>query len=326
MDALGRKCYTEEDYLYTYNGSCYVPTMGFIDDTFAASRCGAQSVMMNAVINTFIESKKLYFNASKCYVIHVGPNREECCPLKVHDKNMKQTTSEKYLGDIVSNSGNCENIAEREKLGRKCISDILSMLKEIGIGGHYVRVGLILRESMLKSKLLLNSGVWHDLSKKHVTKLEDIDKSFLRIILKSHPKVAIECLFLEVGKQPLKFEIMRNRLMYLWKILHLEEKELVFRAYQSQKCSPNKGDWINLVEEDKGLLHITLSDDEIKNLSKTKYMKYIEKQVENYALSQLNEMKVKHEKSQYLHSTSLKTAEYLIDSRFSRSESNLLFN
>ena len=72
MDALGRKCYTEEDYLYTYNGSCYVPTMGFIDDTFAASRCGAQSVMMNAVINTFIESKKLYFNASKCYVIHVG--------------------------------------------------------------------------------------------------------------------------------------------------------------------------------------------------------------------------------------------------------------
>ena len=178
---------------------------------------------------------------------------------------------------------------------------------------------------MLKSKLLLNSGVWHDLSKKHVTKLEDIDKSFLRIILKSHPKVAIECLFLEVGKQPLKFEIMRNRLMYLWKILHLEEKELVHRAYQSQKCSPNKGDWIKLVEDDKGLLQITLSDDEIKNLSKTKYMKYIEKQVENYALSQLNEMKVKHEKSQYLHSTSLKTAEYLIDSRFSRSESNLLF-
>ena len=85
--------------------------------------------------------------------------------------------------------------------------------------------------------------------------------------------------------------------MYLWKILHLEEKELVLRAYQSQKCSPNKGDWINLVEEDKGLLHITLSDNEIKNLSKNKYMKYTEKQVENYALSQLTEMKVKPEKS-----------------------------
>ena len=43
------------------------------------------------------------------------------------------------------------------------------------------------------------------------------------------------------------------------------------------------------------------------------------------AVLQLDEMKVRYEKSQYLHSTSLKTAEYLTDSRFSRSESNLLF-
>ena len=36
-------------------------------------------------------------------------------------------------------------------------------------------------------------------------------------------------------------------------------------------------------------------------------------------------MKARHEKSQYLNSTSFKTAEYLTDSRFSRSEATLLF-
>ena len=41
MDSLGKKCYSDEEYLYNYNGGCYVPSLGFIDDTFAASCCGA---------------------------------------------------------------------------------------------------------------------------------------------------------------------------------------------------------------------------------------------------------------------------------------------
>ena len=105
---------------------------------------------MNALINTFVESKKLYFNTAKCYLIHIGPKKEQCCPLKVHDKVMNQKTSEKYLGDVVSSTGNTENIEDRTKSGRKSISDILSMLKEIGIGGNYIRIALIFRESTLK--------------------------------------------------------------------------------------------------------------------------------------------------------------------------------
>ena len=309
---------SDEEYLYNYNGGCYVPSLGFIDDTFAASRCGAQSVQMNALMNTFIEGKKLYFNTKKCYLIHIGPLKEECCPLRVHNSVMKETTSEKYLGDIVSNTGNCENIAERGKMGRKCISDILSMLKEIGIGGHFHRIALILRDAMLKNKLLLNSGVWHAVTQKHVNSLEDVDKSYLRIILKSHPKVAIECLFFEVGKKPLKYEVMRNRLMYLWKLLHVDEKELIYRIYESQKNSPNSGDWIKLVNEDKAVLGIEISDADIRNLSKNKFQKYIENKIEKYALLQLNVLKAKHQKSHYLDSSSFKPAQYLIDERFSK--------
>ena len=72
-----------------------------IDDTFLASKCGIQSVQINALVNTFMESKKLYFNQTKCFVMHLGPNQTDCPELKVHDKVMKKTTKEKYLGDIV---------------------------------------------------------------------------------------------------------------------------------------------------------------------------------------------------------------------------------
>ena len=71
MYSLGRKCYSEENYMYKYNGSCYVPSLGMIDDTIAATKCGIQSVEMNALINTFIESNKLSFNTSKCFLIHL---------------------------------------------------------------------------------------------------------------------------------------------------------------------------------------------------------------------------------------------------------------
>ena len=88
-----------------------------------------KSVEMNALINTVMESKKLSFNTSKCYQIHLGPSKEEYRRLKLHEKIMKQTDAEKYLGYIVSNKGNDENIEKRRKLGMTCISDIFSTIK-----------------------------------------------------------------------------------------------------------------------------------------------------------------------------------------------------
>ena len=308
MDALGRRCYTEEKYLYKYNGSCLVPSLGFIDDTCAATQCGIQSVEMNALINTFIESKKLYFNTNKCYQIHLGPRKEECCKLKVHDEIMKQTDSEKYLRDIVSNTGNDENIEKWKKLGMKSISDILATLKEFGIGSFYVKTGLIYRDSILKCKLLLNSEVWHSLTLQQISILEDVDRTYMRWILNSHPKVAIEVLHFETGTQPLKYDIIRKRLMYLWKILHSEESELIHRVYKSQELNSHQGDWVRLVQEDKNKLELDLENEEIMKLSKSMFKAIVDKKIERYALIQLNEMKMKHSKSVYLKYSSFKTA------------------
>ena len=325
MDALGRRCYSEENYLYNYNGSCLVPSLGFIDDTCAATRCGMQSVEMNALINTFIESKKLYFNTKKCFQIHLGPRKEECCQLKVHGEIMKQTDSEKYLGDIVSNSGNDKNIEKRKELGMKSISDILSTLKEFGIGSFYVKTGLIYRDSILKCKLLLNSEVWHSLTLQQISVFEVVDRTYLRWILNSHPIVAIEVLHFETGTQPLKYGIIRKRLMYLWKILHSEESELIHRVYTIQELSSHQGDWVRLVQDDKNKLELDLKNEEIMELSKSMFKTIVDKKIERYALIELNKMKMKHSKSGYLKSSSFKAASYLVDSNFTKNEAQLLF-
>ena len=82
---------------------------------------------------------------------------------------------------------------------------------------------------------------------------------------------------------------------------------------------------VRLPDNVRKLLGLELSDEEIETLSKNKFKKFIQKKIENFALFELNELKLKHKKSQYLQSSSFKTAEYLVDSRFSRSEAQLLF-
>ena len=94
---------------------------------------------------------------------------------------------------MITASGNEENIKFKRKLGFQAISDTMSILKELSAGSFNHGIGLILRDSVLKSKLLLNSEVWHGLSMTKIKSLEDIDKAFLRSILKAHSKVGVEC-------------------------------------------------------------------------------------------------------------------------------------
>ena len=143
------------------------------------------SVELKAFINRNIESKRLYFNTKKCHKIHIGPRNDECPSLKVHDRTMEESETEKYLGDMISSKGNEENMKFKRKIGFQSISEQLTVLKEVGVGGHYIGVGLIFRDAVLKSKLLLNSEMWHGLTLNQLESLEDVDKSFLTNILNS---------------------------------------------------------------------------------------------------------------------------------------------
>ena len=46
-----------------------------VDDIVTAVNCGAESVNLNAKLNTFVEHKKLKLIAKKCFNIHIG-NKE----------------------------------------------------------------------------------------------------------------------------------------------------------------------------------------------------------------------------------------------------------
>ena len=269
MDTLGRDSYRNSTALYQYRDVCSVPALGFIDDVAGISECNHNSVILNAVVNAKVESKKLQFNLKKCVNMHIGPNKENCPKLKMHDTEMPSTETQRYLGDTISSTGfNSVNIKERCKTGHSAISQIKSMLSDVNFGRFTVQTGLMFRDSIFLSKMLLNSEVWHSVTKLQVEDLEIVDKILLRNILNAHSKTGLEWIYADCGKLNMKALIQIRRLMYLWHILSRDKTELINRVYTTQTNCNNTGDWVRLVAADKSELGIRLTDEEIQGVSK----------------------------------------------------------
>ena len=258
--------------------------------------------------------------------MHVGPNKENCEKLKIHDIQMLTTDRQKYLGDVVCSSGsNCENIKERCKTGYQAISQIKSLTKDISLGKFTIQIGLILRDSIFVSKMLLNSEVWHSVTKNQIEELEIVDKILLRHTLNAHSKTGLEWMYADTGRYNLKSLIQIRRLMYLWHILSRDETELIHRIYNTQKNENSVGDWVRILEADKIELGIKLTDKEIQGVSKNVFKTFVKKKVKINHLEYLNSLKKKHSKSNHLDCRDLKMAEYLKDSRLNTKKKQLLF-
>ena len=326
IDTLGKNSYTYGTGLYKYRDSCSVPALGMIDDIAGVSECNANSIILNSMINAKIESKKLEFNLKKCVNLHIGPLEENCQELKVHQTKMQNKKEQKYLGDLISNSGsNDANIKERCKIGQSAISQIKSMLNDANFGRFKIQTGLIMRDSIFVSKVLLNSEVWHSLTKSQVDNLEIVDRLLLRHTLNAHSKTGVEWLYCDTGKLNLKSLIQIRRLMYLWLLLNRDESELTNRVYETQIISNSVGDWVRLVQSDKSELDINLTDEEIQGVSQNMFKNYVVKKVKISHLKYMATLKKKHSKARFLNCTELKQADYISSSRLNTDEKSLLF-
>ena len=200
MDTIPRECLRDQIEMFKYRKAVTIPPLGMIDDIGTIAQCGPQSVILNAVINAKINMKKMEFNQSKCVKLHVSKEERKDCSkseanvknvkcvfLEVQEAEMRIAEKEKYIGDIISSNGsNDANIAKRRSQGMGAISQIFSILNEVSMGYHFMEIGLILRESILLSKMLLSAESWHKLFLYQIEKLEQIDKIFLRKLFNCH--------------------------------------------------------------------------------------------------------------------------------------------
>ena len=327
MEKLGKYFYDNEGLLYKYKGKVGIPCIGMVDDLLCVQRCGNDSIKANAVINAFVETKKLTLGKSKSHRLHIEPGRKTkkaCTDLKVHNEVMDTTENEKYLGDLITSNGKIDKtIEDRRNKGYAMTLQIMALLDEIPLGRHKIEIGLLLRKVMLINCMLFNSEVWNCLNEKHMKILEKIDECLLRRLLGAHSKTPLEMLYLETGALPIRFIISLRRLLYLHTILNRSEDELTKKIYKAQKECPTKGDFCELVAEDLEL--IGLDESTLSNLSKTACKKVVKASINEKALAYLHELQKSHTKVSEIKYNKLCTQSYLNSPLFSDIEARLLF-
>jgi hypothetical protein len=94
-------------------------------------------------------------------------------------------------------------------------------------GHRKVKVGIMLRDAMFVNGILCNSEAWHAILEKHKEQFKVMDKSLLKSIIKAHPKVQNEFLYLETGAIPIREVIKSRRMRYLQNILKRPSTEIL---------------------------------------------------------------------------------------------------
>ena len=169
-----------------------------VDDILTIQKCSTKAAEVNAVINSFVELKKLRLSKEKCHRVHVSKQskKETNCPkLKVHEEEMETSEKEKYLGDVFNKNGSPKvNIEERKHKGYAIVSEILAILNEVPLGSHRMEIGLLLRQAMLINGILFNSESWHAVTDEDLKGLEKVDEHLLRSIVNGHSKTPSFCI------------------------------------------------------------------------------------------------------------------------------------
>ena len=332
MDKLGKKMYENRDLLYKYKDKVEIPTLGMVDDLLSIQKCSMDSVKANAVVNAFVESKKLTLSKNKCHKIHINnkqnknkKNNVKCPTLKVHEAEMEDSVREKYLGDVIDENGKIRaTIEDRQKRGFAIVSEILAILEEIPLGRHKMEIGLHLRQAMLLNGMLYNSEAWHNITEEEVKILEKVDEYLLRSLVKAHSKVPLEFLYLEAGAIPVRFLISSRRILYFQTILKRPENELIRRVLKAQQHDVLPGDFAQLVQEDMKLLGPNINESYIQQTSRKSFKSEVKRKINHAAFEYLTKLQSKHSKISNIEYTELKIQDYMISPIFTNIEVNLL--
>jgi hypothetical protein len=231
----------------------------------------------------------------------------------------------KYLGNIVSSHGGvADTIEDRRNKGWGKVSLIQGILSEVDMGSRRVEVGLLLRKAILVSSLLFTAETWSGLKENQLKRLEQVDSSLLRSLMKCHSKTPIEFLHMESGTWKLRHILTLNRMMYHHHILTTDKNETIMKMYLKQKSDQTKDDWYQLLQKDFKFVGLSMNDEEIKSMSQFQYKKKIKLLIQKAVFEYFVTEKQKHSKLDDIGYTDLRIQPYLKDPSFSKDERALL--
>ena len=310
--------------VYMYRNKIPIPALAMVDDIAMIALCNsADALTANVKTDTFIQRKKLegQTGAGKCQWVHVGGGSCNSC-YSINGHNITKADTYKYMGDHVSDGWNPLYQKRCEKAqGYSAICQAMST--EISLGIRLFEMAKLFHQAIFVNGSLLNVETWPNCTESRMIKFERIEQRFLRSILNAHSKTPIEALYLELGIVPLRFHLMKRRILYLHDIVNRDDEELVKKIVLAQKERSCSGDFYEQVLENMRLLDLNF--EMLMANSKAKVKADVGVSIEEKAYQYLIGLANTHSKTQEMLYQSCNGSEYFRDPKFTPELANLLF-
>ena len=323
-------------YGFKYKDILPVSMLGLVDDIIGITAADYKAHQLNTILKVKTAEKRLQFGVSKCKTMLVSKNTKTelnngtltvdnwCVKYKHDDEtgentlnekyvgqvNMEQVNTHKYLGFVLSNTGdNSVNISAMRKKSIWIIRRLFKQLEELKLQKYYFECGIIFLHVILRSSILYACETYYYLKENQIRQLERIEEGYLRKLFQTTTGCPIVQLYLESGVIPARFAIKKARLMFLKSILEENPNSMIHRFITLQIEQPTKGDWISSCQQDLIDLDINLSFEEITKISKYQLKKQIKESISKKAFEYL--IKKQGSKGKEMKYTELQMAEYL---------------
>ena len=201
------------------------------------------------------------------------------------------------------------NIREMKKKSFGIIRRILNKLTSLSLNQYYFECAMILLKVILRPTILYAADMYYAIKENEYRQLERIEEEYLRKIVKTKKGCPISNLYLELGYLPARFEIIKMRLLYFKYILEQPEKSNIRKMLNLQFEKPSSGDWASACMSDLEYINLKISTEEIREITKRKYLEIIKEKISTRALNYLIEKQGK--KGSEIAYSCIEMAEYL---------------
>ena len=287
-------------------GNVSIASLAFVDDIADLSTTFQDAVESHHNALSFAKRKKLQLAPDKCYIMLLQPkNKPKVIPqLEIDGGLVKEVDSIVYLGDVFNNKGNNDDLVTT-------MVSIQSFMRDTSLGTHTLGVYILLHNAIFLPGMLFNSQAWSKLTDKNITTLTTIQLRYLKKAMKVRQAAANAFTFLELGVLPIKYEIHRRQLSFLYHIVSLKEDDPVKKIWRYQKSLPEHGNWWSDVKRLLERYAIKFDENEIADMSKETYKKKVKEAVFDQALKDLTNENHGKTRTKNITFNKLETQDYL---------------
>ena len=219
MDVLSEEFIQKDNLNVKINPNFSIGCFEFVDDVMTCTHGKKNQKEVLLRVDEFAQINKLEWGAEKCQVMQVGRKIKPPETWDLGPKQIKNTTSYKYLGDVITNDGKYkQNIEKRFNQVQAIMRQINTTASSDVMRNIEAKVLLDLYDTCIVPSFLYNAQSW-TLTKTDELEMDKLGIQILKRLFNLPEKTPNAAIIHSFGTLYMTQQIDQMKFMYLYKLL-----------------------------------------------------------------------------------------------------------